>query len=127
MIEVVVTLAGLIVLVVLIVLLAMRSLIVICPPNRIAVISGPLRPDWRRRDDPATLCPKASMAASNSCDGLTGLVRMDSTDSAPSWSASSPCEYAETRMIFGFSVKISLVRIFAAASRPFMPGMNQSM
>ena len=38
--EVVVTLAGRIVLAIVIVLLAIRSLIVICPPNRIEVISG---------------------------------------------------------------------------------------
>ena len=43
--EVVVTLAGLIVAAVVIVLLGIRSLIVICPPNRIAVISGRSRED----------------------------------------------------------------------------------
>ncbi|MDH5372769.1 MAG: SPFH domain-containing protein [Acidimicrobiia bacterium] len=43
--DVVVTLAGLIVAAVVIVLLGIRSLIVICPPNRIAVISGRSRED----------------------------------------------------------------------------------
>jgi flotillin len=43
--DVVITLAGLIVAAVVIVLLAIRSLIVICPPNRIAVISGRSRQD----------------------------------------------------------------------------------
>jgi flotillin len=38
--EVVATLAGLIVLAIVIVLVAIKSLIIICPPNRIAVISG---------------------------------------------------------------------------------------
>ena len=43
--EVAITLAGIIVAAVVIVVLAIRSLIIICPPNRIAVISG------RSRDD----------------------------------------------------------------------------
>ncbi|MDF1595488.1 MAG: SPFH domain-containing protein [Acidimicrobiia bacterium] len=43
--EVVLTLAGLIVAAVVVVLLAIRSLIVICPPNRISVISGRSRQD----------------------------------------------------------------------------------
>ncbi|HSR46035.1 MAG TPA: SPFH domain-containing protein [Acidimicrobiia bacterium] len=43
--EVAITLAGIVVAAVVIVLLAVRSLIVICPPNRIAVISGRSRQD----------------------------------------------------------------------------------
>ena len=43
--EVAITLAGIIVAAVVIVVLAIRSLIIICPPNRVAVISG------RSRDD----------------------------------------------------------------------------
>ena len=43
--EFVITLAGIIVAAVVVVLLAIRSLIIICPPNRIAVISGRSRED----------------------------------------------------------------------------------